>query len=380
MLLARVVLGIGCSGVGACAAGEMSYDPADPGPPGVKTPRPGSAEECRARGDRPAPGRAAVEEVAEEDVILVRYSATPDEEPCETLDIQFRKRGEMLVGEPGRQVELVWSGERAVDRAAEVRLLVKDAAMTLPSSLERRGSRVRISTYLPTSALARYGRDDRPALEFSTHRIKLSDFQIGILQRFVRHLPFHDTFAPATSLATDAPAPPARSAPDPAAGAGWFCVEAEAKQGRRQKRASSCHRSAAACEEARSALRAGMDRPASACPHGPRCATGGDPVRRLGQSCFYRPSQCNEERERHGANRRAADRSLRPGADRRAAGRSLLRGRVDCPLSTHRFSFGSTFARARRDEWIAFQRCLCSCAAAGSTRRSLAAISRTSLW
>lgn len=295
MLLARLVVGVGVAGSAACAATERSYDPSDPGPPGVKTPRPGSAEACRARGDRPAPGKAAVEELAEQDVILVRYSATPDEAPCETLDILFRKRGEMLVGEPGRQVELVWTGERAVTRVAEVRLVVKDAAMTVPSILERRGSGARISSYLPAAVLARYGRDDRPALEFAAHRIKLSSFQIGMLQRFASLLPFHDTFAAPSSYRSERPA---RSA-SPPVGSGWFCVEAE-KPGSGQKRVSSCHRSAAACEDARTAMQAEhgqtgecVSSPAAIC-YSWRTAA------RDGQTCFYRPSHCKDEWRRHG--------------------------------------------------------------------------------
>lgn len=291
MLLARLVVGVAVAGSAACAASEMSYDPSDPGPPGVKTPRPGSAEACRDRHDRPAPGKAAVVELAEEDVILVRYSATPDEEPCETLDILFRKRGEMLVGEPGHQIELVWTGERAVSRVGEVRLVVKDAALAVPSVLERRGSRRRISSYLPPAILARYGRDDRPALEFATHRIKLSSFQIGMLQRFAGLLPFHDAFAAPSSHPSTAPAP--ARAED---GSGWFCVEAE-KPGRR-KRVSSCHRTAAACDEARAAMIAEHGQAGECISSRAASCYGWRTGAREERSCFYRPAHCKDERLR----------------------------------------------------------------------------------
>jgi hypothetical protein len=302
MLLARVrqlvvvgiiVSGLIVPGIWGCATDQVARAPADPGPPGIRTTRP----TCEAPVDRPAPGRAAVEEMPEADVVLVRYSATPEDEPCETLDIHFRRRGEMLVGEPGRQVELVWTGARKVDRVTEVKLFVKDTAMTVPSALERSGSRVRISSFLPPAVLARYGSDDRPAIAFSTHKIKLSSFQIGILQRFVRHLPFHDTFSPPSSARPQAT--PERPVADPAAGRGWFCVEAE-KPGGRKKRISSCHRTAAECEESRAAMRAKHGQAGDCISSSAALCYSWRAGTRRGESCFYRPSQCQEDMTNRG--------------------------------------------------------------------------------
>jgi hypothetical protein len=270
---------------------------------------------CKRATDRPPAGEAALEDRPDGTEVLVRYSATPRDAPCETLDVAFRLRGEMLVGEPGSQVEVVWTSERALDDGAGMTLLLGTATVALSSELERRGSRVALTARAPAAMLARYGSERRPTLVIAGRRIELSDRQTQHLRRFVRRLPFHAVGRPpvgggrptASTASTESAAstastgrprasiarPPVEA--DPAAGQGWFCVETA---GDRKQRTSACHRTAAQCEESRAAMRAAgsqvgdCTRSTSAACFGWRGSAGRE------RACFHRLSHCGREKDR----------------------------------------------------------------------------------
>lgn len=257
---------------------------------------------CKQATDRPPAGEAALADQPDGADVLVRYSATPRDAPCETLDVAFRLRGEMLVGEPDRQVEVVWTSERALDDGAEMTLLLGAATVALPSQLERRGSRVALTARAPAAMLARYGSERRPTLVIADRKIELSDRQTGHLRTFVRRLPIHAIGRPTEesdrprarrSSGASISRPPVEA--DPAAGQGWFCVETA---GDRKQRTSACHRTSAECDESRAALRAtgsqvgDCTRSTSAACFTWRGSAGSERL------CFYRPSHCGREQTR----------------------------------------------------------------------------------
>ena len=248
---------------------------------------------CRPPADRPAAGDAEVKEMPDQGAVLVRYSATPRDAPCETLDLLFRTRDGMLIGDPSGQVELVWTAEREIRDDAQMSVLVASTPVALSSEMKRQGSRVEVSSRAPASIVASYGSEAIPTFVISDRRIELSIRQTAHLQRFLGHLPFYRIAGPrppADRPKAAAPAPPPVDA-DPAAGTGWFCVEAPTR-GDIKKRSSSCHRTAAECEQARASMAATESQvgdcipsPAAEC-HSWRTSTGSE------RSCFYRPSQC----------------------------------------------------------------------------------------
>ncbi len=213
---------------------------------------------CKRATDRPPAGEAALADRPDGADVLVRYSATPRDAPCETLDVAFRLRGDMLVGEPDSQVEVVWTTERALDDGAEMTLLLGAATVALPSQLERRGSRVALIARAPAAMLARYGSERRPTLVIADRKIELSDRQTGHL-RTLRPPPADPRRRAPDSAESDRPRAPGasrasmrrrRSRPIRTAGQGWFCVETA---GDRKQRTSACHRTAAECDESRAA-------------------------------------------------------------------------------------------------------------------------------
>jgi hypothetical protein len=227
--------------------------------------------------------------------VLVRYSATPRDAPCERLDVVVRLRGEMLLGEPDRQIELVWSTERAVGDDVAISLLLGTATFPLPSELVRSGSRAELTARAPPAALARYGSERRPTLVISDRKIELSERQASHLRRFLRRLPSHAVRSPYSG---DRPrkASPAPLESDPASGQGWFCVEAPGAAAK--ERTSSCHRTAAECEESRAASRVAGGQ-VGECAQSPSAACyswrGGASS---GRACFYRLSHCRREEDR----------------------------------------------------------------------------------
>jgi hypothetical protein len=296
---ARVpVMGI-VSGLCACMETQVARGPVDPGDESgtVIVPKEWLPPLCEAGlgdrpADRPVAGEARVEERPERDGLMIRYSATPRDAPCETLDMVFRVRGEMLMGEPKREVELVWTGDREVGEDAQLGLCLGSSTVAQASVLARRGSWVEASTRLPAADLARHGAADRPTFVIADRRIELSNRQTDDLRNFLRRLPFRRP--PGPPVGDPELAVREKIAEDPASGRGWFCVEAENVE-KLKKRASSCHRTAAECEEARLSMRSKvgqvsqcMPAPAAQC-YSWRAGTDSR------ESCFYRPSQCSRD-------------------------------------------------------------------------------------
>lgn len=285
------------AGICACAGEQKVRGPAKPAvkpavaPAGPIAPKRASTPVCEAPRDRPAAGEAAVQESPDQGGVLVRYSATPHDAPCETLDILFRLRDGMLIGEPSGQVELVWTAERRIDDGARVSFLAGSSAIALPSELRRRGSRVEVSTRASAAALAQYGVESRPTFVIADRKIELSARQKQHLETFLHHLPFHGVVRPRRATQRREAAPQVPVEADPAAGRGWFCVEGLSAHDPK-KRTSSCHRTAAECEESRASIRA-MESRVSDCisSSAAECYSWRSGTR-TGRSCFYRPSQC----------------------------------------------------------------------------------------
>ena len=293
------------------------------------------AAKCVPVKDRPAPGMACVREIEDQGVILVRFSATPRDAPCETLDIVFRMRAGMMVGEPGGQVELTWTAERAMKDRAEPSFLVGSPAVAMPTQLDRRGSRVEVSTRVPVAAVLSYGGEPRPTFEVTGRRIELSKVQAVYLRGFLRRIPFYGAVEPNQSLRdqaeearhTEAAPPPRlvearrrvdtrvergeRARRESARGetsmvdrsdTGWFCFDAASDDGS-GKRTGSCYRTADECEAWRGGTQA-VGRAAGKCK--PSAAAECYDWRvgpRTGRSCFHRPAQC----QRDEASRRAKE-------------------------------------------------------------------------
>jgi len=260
---------------------------------------------CEPPGDRPAAGDAEVEESPDQDAVLVRYSATPRDAPCETLDILFRMRSGMLIGDPSGQMELVWTAQREIEDDARVSFLVGSTPVAVSSELKRHGLRVEVSTRAPVSVVARYGSEPVPTLVISDRRVELSTRQTAHLQSFLRHLPFYPIARARPRADQQEATARVPTGSDPASGRGWFCVEAQSRD-EPKKRISSCHRTAAECEESRASIRVMESRvgdcissSAAEC-YSWRTSSGS------GRSCFYRPSQCNREatsrREKEGSS------------------------------------------------------------------------------
>lgn len=282
---------------------------------------------CVPTGDRPAAGMASLREIDDQGVILVRYSATPRDAPCETLDILFRMRGGMMVGVPGGQVELTWTAERAMKDGAEVSFLVGSPAVAMPTQLNRHGSRVEVSTRVPVEAVLSYRGERQPTFEITGRRIKLSDLQARFLQRFLGRIPDYGVVEPEQSHREKAEeagrteAAPThhlvearrgvdtRAEPGLARGdrppvdrseVGWFCFEAASDDGS-GKRTSSCLRTAEECEAWRGGTEA-VGRAAGQCK--PSAAAECYDWRvgpRTSRSCFHRPEQCQRDEARRRA-------------------------------------------------------------------------------
>lgn len=328
------------AGSGACAAAPepRTSSTSNHVPMAMVEPTPVTAN-CVPAEDRPAAGLASVREIAEQGVVLVRYSATPRDAPCETLDILFRMQGGMMVGAPGGQVELMWTAERAPEDAAEVSFLVGSPAVAMPTELNRHGSRVEVSTRVPVEAVLSYHRERRPTFEVIGRRIELSDVQALYLHRFLRRIPFHGVVEPRQSLrekadearhAGAAPTHPTHGPVEPAhrmepradpresaredgplvdrSESGWFCFEAASDDGS-GKGTSACLRTAEECEASRGGTQA-MGRAAGRC----RSSTAAECYDwrvgpRSARSCFYRPEQCRRDEARRRAKEGDAFRS-----------------------------------------------------------------------
>ena len=323
-----LVTGI-AAGSGACAVAR------DPGASSASTNAPVPvieqtrvAENCVPVGDRPAAGLASVREIASQGVVLVSFSATLADAPCETLDILFRVRGGMMVGEPSCQVELMWTAERAREDAAAVSFLVGSPAVAMPTEVNRHGSRVEVSTRVPAAALLSYSGERRPTFEVAGRRIELSDAQAMHLQHFLRRIPSGGVVEPAPShrgIAEEAR--PAEAAPTPRlveaargvksrtqrrerargdgplldrSDAGWFCFEMASDEGS-GKGTSSCLRSAKECETSRGETQA-VGRAAGQCESSAAAECYDWRVgSRSARSCFYRAEQCRRDEARRRA-------------------------------------------------------------------------------
>jgi hypothetical protein len=215
---------------------------------------------------------------------------------CETLDIRLQLRSGLVVGEPDRQVEVVWSSERDIDTGARLSFLVGGSPVAVPSEVARSGSRVVVSSRAPVALLARYGSETRPTIVVSGRKIELSERQTRQLHGLLQHLPPYRVVRRGGAAATASRSTEARKrldAADPAAGNGWFCVEAPGDSPR--QRTSSCHRTSAECEQRRASL--GAAAPAGDCAWSSTasCYVWQRPAK-SGRSCFYRPSQCQRDK------------------------------------------------------------------------------------
>lgn len=284
----------------ACAGAQESVPTEPDRESAAVTLRKDLAPACRPDPDRPKPGQAAVAEEPREGGVLIHYAATPAGESCEALDIRVQLRHGMLVGEPGRQVEISWIAEGPVADSQPVSLVVGGAPMAMESEVTPHGSRFRVSARVAAELLQGFAAERPPTFVVAGRRIALSDLQILYLHRFVGRLPsYRRAGAPRASRGPARPAAPAQApaAADPDAGRGWYCVEAQAPAAA-SKRASACHRTAADCEASRASIMA-VDARVGACTSSSAAVcydwrSAGD----SGRSCFYRPSQCDRERSR----------------------------------------------------------------------------------
>jgi hypothetical protein len=291
----------------ACAGAQESA-PTEPNQESAAvTLRKDLAPGCSPDPARPRPGQAAVAEEPEGDGVRIHYAATPAGAPCEALDIRLELRHGMLVGEPGRQVEMSWAAEGAVADGQSMSLvvgqsmslLVGGAPVATGSEAEQRGSHIQVSARVAAELLLSFAVEEPPTLVVAGRRVELSRLQIHHLHRVIARLPiYRRAGGPRASRGPSRPAP--ASAPvarDPDAGRGWYCVEAQAPAAA-SKRTSACHRTAAECEASRAAIQAAERRVGPCTSEAAAICYDWRASGEARRSCFHRPSQCDRDQSR----------------------------------------------------------------------------------